>query len=267
LVSWWRGNCIEAAFHNLHWAEAEMVRLYSDDEVDAEIPEAVTRAEKGLNRDDPRRTAALKLLSMKDGPTKRIMLSKMVQIGHEATDRLHSRVRAFRNVVLVTALFLAFFVSIFVFWVAARPGAVPLCFPRPNGGMSCPTGAGLASVASPSDVKVVALLGLLGGALAAAVSIRNIKGTSAPYNVPVTLALLKFPAGALTALGGLIAITGGLVPGLTALDSQPQILAYALIFGYAQQLLTGLIDKRALNVLGNVPGKDPTQNRTPIQQF
>ncbi|MGH7535974.1 MAG: hypothetical protein ACREMG_10335, partial [Gemmatimonadales bacterium] len=40
-VSWWRGNCIEAAFDNLHQAEAEMVRLYSDDEVDAEIPEAV----------------------------------------------------------------------------------------------------------------------------------------------------------------------------------------------------------------------------------
>jgi hypothetical protein len=85
--------------------------------------------------------------------------------------------------------------------------------------------------------------------------------------VAVALALLKFPAGGLTALGGLIAIAGALVPGLTALDSQPQILAYVLVFGDAQQPLTGLIDKRALNVPGNVPGKDPTQNRTPIQQL
>ncbi|MGH3926963.1 MAG: hypothetical protein ACRDTT_29530, partial [Pseudonocardiaceae bacterium] len=259
-VSWWRGNCIEAAFHNLHRAEAEMVRLYSDAEVDAEIPEAVARAELGLNRNDPRRAAALKLLSIKDGAAKRIALSKIVRVGHEATDRLHTRVRVFRNIVLVTALLLAFFVSIFVFWVAAHSDAVPLCFTTTN---SCPAG----STQSPRDVQVVALLGLLGGALAAAVSIRNIKGTSTPYNVAIALALLKFPAGALTALGALIAITGGLVPGLTDLDTQPQILAYALMFGYAQQLLTGLIDKRALDLLGSVPSKDQDQDRTPVQQL
>lgn len=247
-----------------------MVRLYSDDEVDAEIPEAVARAEKGLNRDDPRRTAALKLLSMKDSATKRITLSKIVQSGHEATDRLNSRVRVFRNVVLVTALLLALFVSIFVVWVATHPSAVPLCFST-NAITSCPTGSGPASStdvqASSLNVQVVALLGVLGGALAAAVSIRNIKGTSAPYNVAVVLALLKVPAGAPTALGALITIAGGLVPGLTALDTQQQILAYVLMFGYAQQLLTGLIDKRALNLLDSVPSKDPTQNRTPVQQI
>jgi hypothetical protein len=79
----------------------------------------------------------------------------------------------------------------------------------------------------------------------------------------VALALLKFPAGAFTALAGLIAIGGELVPGFTALDTQPQILAYALLFGYAQQLLTGLIDKHALSLLSNVPGKDPAQDRLP----
>ena len=241
-----------------------MVRLYSDDEVDAEIPEAVARAEIGLNRDDPRRAAALKLLSMKDGAAKRITLSKVMQVGHEAVDRLHVRIRVLRNIILVTALLLAFFVSIFLFWVAAQPETVPLCFDIPNGGKSCPTGG---SAPSSADIKVVALLGLLGGALAAAVSIRNIKGTSAPYNVAIALALLKFPAGALTALGALIAIRGELVPGLTSLDTQQQILAYALMFGYAQQLLTGLIDKRALNLLDRVPSKDPDQDRTPMQQL
>jgi hypothetical protein len=258
LISWWRGNCIEAAFQNLHRAEAEMVRLYSDDEVDAEIPEAIARAEVGLNRDDPRRLAALRMAALKDDTLKRITLSKIVQIGHEATDRLHSRIRVFRNIVLITAILLALFISIFVVFVALHPGAVPLCFTTPDRIMHCPTGQGPSSA---GDVQVVALLGLLGGALAAAVSIRHVRGTSAPYNVAVVLALLKFPAGALTALGGLIAIGGELVPGLTALDTQPQVLAYALMFGYAQQLLTGLIDKRAMGLVNSVPRKDPAQDR------
>ena len=94
-----------------------------------------------------------------------------------------------------------------------------------------------------------------------AVSVRHVRGTSTPYNVAAALALLKFPAGALTAMGGLIAIGGALVPGLTALDTQPQILAYALLFGYAQQLLTGLIDKRAMDLVNSVPRKDPAQAR------
>ena len=259
-VSWWLGDSVDAAFHNLHRAEAEMVRLYSDDEVDAEVPEAIARTDIGLHRNDPRRCAALKLVSMKDPEAKRILLSKVVQIGHEAADRQHSRIRVFRNIVLVAAMLLAAFVAFFVFWVSKHPSAVPLCFTNPGSPTGhCPTGDGPSS----GDVRVVALLGLLGGALAAVVSIRNFRGTSAPHNVGVALALLKFPAGAFTALAALIAIGGGLVPGLTALDTQPQILAYALLFGYAQQLLTGLIDKRALSLLSTVPGKDPTQDRQP----
>jgi hypothetical protein len=73
-----------------------------------------------------------------------------------------------------------------VFWVAAHPGAVPLCFTTANV-TSCPTGQGQAS---SGDIQVVALLGLLGGTLAA-VSIRNTNGISTPYNMAIALALLK----------------------------------------------------------------------------
>ena len=79
------------------------------------------------------------------------------------------------------------------------------------------------------------LMGLLGGSLAAAVSIRNVQGAATPYDIPVALATLKVPSGALTAIAGLVAIRGNFVPGLSALDSQEQILAYALVLGYAQQ--------------------------------
>jgi hypothetical protein len=45
------------------------------------------------------------------------------------------------------------------------------------------------------------------------------------------------------------------VLGLSDLDSQRQILAYALVFGYAQQLATQFIDERAETLLAQVPSK------------
>jgi hypothetical protein len=52
-------------------------------------------------------------------------------------------------------------------------------------------------------------------------------------------------------------VRGGFVPGLSQLDSQPQILAYAFLFGSAQQLVTRLIDRQAQDILTKVPSKEP----------
>ena len=60
------------------------------------------------------------------------------------------------------------------------------------------------------------------------------------------------------------AFRGGFVPGLTNLDSQVQILAYAFLFGYAQQLFTKIIDKQGQTILGSVPSKDSGSARPEI---
>jgi hypothetical protein len=114
---------------------------------------------------------------------------------------------------------------------------------------------------APGDVTLVALFGLLGGALSGAFSIRKMHDQSTPYGVPVTLALLKLPAGALTAILGILLVRGAFVPGLSQLDTQPQILAYAFFFGIAQQVVTRLVDERAREVLGRVPTKTTPQDR------
>lgn len=264
--NWWRGTLIEAAYENLHAAEAEIAPLYEEPDIEAEVPEAVARVEAGLNRDDPRRLAAHKLPAMKPGAHKKAALRKIIEIGYAASDRQHSRVRSFRNIVLVTAMLIAIFVTAFTVVAAVQPSAVPLCFQPdpPAGPRYCPAGE---QSPSPLDVPIVVLLGLLGGALSAAISIRNLRGTSTPYGIPAALALLKVPAGALTAVGALIAIRGEFIPGLSALDSQEQILAYALVFGYAQQLLTRLIDKQAQTVLNSVPSKDSTVDRQAMAEW
>ncbi len=251
---WWRGTLVEAAYQNLHAAEGQLILLYDVTQLRAEIPSAVARAQATLTRDDPRRTDTLRLLT--HTPTQQTLeldrerLNRLTETGYAHSDQLHGRLRSFRNIVFEAATAITLFMAIFILIVAINPSWVPLCFATTGAKTVCPTGTGLPS--SP-DIVIVALLGLLGGVMAGAVSINKLRGTSTPYDVPTALALLKAPFGAMTAVGAIIFIRGGFVPGLSDLDSQVQILAYAFVFGYAQQLLTGLIDKQAQAVLDSVP--------------
>ena len=257
---WWTGTLVEAAFQNLHAARAQMVDVFDDDEIAAEIPSALARAQQTLHRDDPRRMIADALQSHEIA-RQRAFLRRAIEDAYDALDRQHERLRSFRNIILMLALCIAVLVAITIAGVWANPTIMPLCFPADGIAgtgdplLNCPTGTDVTSVSS-MDIVVVALLGLLGGALAATVSIRNLRGTSSPYDVPIALALLKVPLGAFTAILGLVAIQGDFVPGLSALDSQQQILAYALVLGYAQQVFTYSLDRKAQTLLNGLPAKD-----------
>jgi hypothetical protein len=115
---------------------------------------------------------------------------------------------------------------------------------------------------APGDVTLVALFGLLGGALSGAFAIRNLQGTSTPYSVPVALSLLKLPAGALTAIIGILLVRSEFIPGLSQLDNQPQVLAYAFVFGISQLIFTRYVDDRAQEVLSRVPSKGAAAQTT-----
>jgi hypothetical protein len=97
----------------------------------------------------------------------------------------------------------------------------------------------------------------MGATIAAVFALRKVRGTTDPYSVPVALALLKLPTGALTAVLGLLLIRGGFVPGFTGLDSAAQIIGWAIIFGYAQELFTQLVDRQAAAVLSASPASGP----------
>lgn len=257
---WWSGSLVDAAYQNLHAARAQMIDVYDDAEVCAEIPSALGRLQQTLHRDDPRRHVADSLGSQVIA-RQRAFLRRAIEDSYDALDRQHERVRNFRNIILLLALCIAVLVLITIGVVWTNASFMPLCFPADGTGadgsarFNCPTGSNF-SVPHGNDIIVVSLLGLLGGALAAAVSIRNLRGTSTPYDVPVALALLKVPLGAFTAILGLVAIQGNFVPGLSALDSQQQILAYALVLGYGQQVFTYSLDRRAQTLLDGLPAKD-----------
>jgi hypothetical protein len=186
------------------------------------------------------------------------------------------RVRSFRNVLLVSGGLLALLATVLAVVGMLSPTTIPLCFAPEESGEAivvCPTGQSApfstnrTTVATAGDIDdavrdtvhrvdvvLVEMVGLAAAAVAAAAAIRKIRGSSEPHGLPVALAVLKLPTGAVTALLGILLMRGGFVPGLSALDTSAQILAWALVFGYAQQLFTRLVDQRADNVLQSVRG-------------
>lgn len=253
-ANWWRGTLVEAAYRQMHTARAQMVDLYDESELLAEVPLAVARANATLHRDDPR-VLTVKELTECPPDVRRARVRRLVGDSYERLDLEHAQLRSFRNILLSAATFLTLITIGTLVFVAINPSLMPLCF---EGDIhACPTsewGPTAEPVPRSADILVVAVLGALGGALAATLSIRNLKGTSTPYDVPVALAALKVPMGALTAILGLVAIQGQFIPGLSQLDSQGMILAYALVFGFAQQALSRLLDQQAQNLLEGLPG-------------
>jgi hypothetical protein len=184
------------------------------------------------------------------------------------------RLRSFRNILAVTIIgliVLAIGVAIFGWFYPTR---VPLCFqPSLDNGQSvivCPTAysnrlqpsqlpgpelnAAVTQAAKPWDNLTVELVGLIAAAVVATIRIRKIRGSSEAPDLPVLLALLKLPMGAIIAFLGILLVRGGFIPGLSALDTPAQILSWALVFGFAQQLFTRLVDQQGQTVLDNVRG-------------
>jgi hypothetical protein len=278
VTNWWRGVLVETAYRQMHAAEAHLVELYDEHELQAEIPLAVARAQTALHRDDPRQWTVGQLREFPPALL-RPQLRRMMADSFAALDARHGQLRNFRNILLLAALLITALVAATLVVGFTWPRVMPLCFPNAvvvssdplmteQDRFNCPTRSPTDGPAS-GDILVVALFGLLGGALAASVSIRNLKGTTSPYDVPVALSLLKVPLGAFTAILALVAIRADFVPGLSTLDSQEQILAYALVLGFAQQVFTRLLDHQAQVLLEHLPSKDaadePPRPPTPRQ--
>jgi hypothetical protein len=205
--------------------------------------------------------------------------SRIVSIARGANSaglREQLRVRSFRTVLMVSSGVMTLLAVLLGLLGWLSPATLPLCFQPEQGGqivVICPTGqsSALASVPAgtaaqpqidavvrrtvrPADIAVVEVIGLIAASVASAVALRRIRGSSEPHGLPVALALLKLPIGALTAVLGLMLMRGEFLPGLSALDTSGQIMAWAIVFGYAQQLFTRFVDQQADSVLSEVRG-------------
>ena len=265
LQDWRSGGSIERAWRNLHGAEILLAEIVDLDELASQRPAVRSMAQRVLSPTDARTIAIEQRLSdeawksagedpVHDRRLRREYVAALTWVS-DACDKNFTRVRSFRNIVLATSVGLAVVAVALGLVGAASPNSLPLCFDPGTTAQVCPTGTDQGPTGG--DAALVLAVGLTAGAFAAALSVRGIRGTSTPYGVPVAIAWLKLPAGALTALFGMLMVHGGFVPGLSALDTQGQIIAYSIVLGYAQQVFTRLIDSQAQAVLDKAPSSEP----------
>ena len=252
---WLGGSAVNRAFVNLHAAQVLLAKHLPDERVDAQLRSAMIRVRTTMpptakRREDLEERLAAAEAANDGGMLKRWVLEKALEWSYATTDAQYARLRSFRNILSgVSIAVLCFSIGLAVMGLL-WPETLQLCFAGTTGRV-CPTGA----APTPKDALVIEVLGASGGALAAVLAVSKMQGTSTPYSVPLALAMLKLPFGALSALLGLLLIHGRFVPGLTDLDTSGQILAYAIVLGVAQQVVTALVDRRGQELLAGIPGK------------
>jgi hypothetical protein len=279
-TDWMSGASIERAMGNLNSAEVQIARYAPLDELEGWLPDIVSSVHRYLKPSDPRRCAVDAIANRAEpacplGEQDRRVLAWAMHGVNSSSEQQHIRVRSFRNIVLFTAAtLLAVAIGIAAVGIA-QPHLLPICF-QPADSVVCATAAqpfeegddllaAYRSLASSWDIVLIEAVGLVAAALAGAFSLHQIKGTSTPFSVPVALAVLKLPCGALTALLGMLLMRGEFVPGLSALDSSAQVIAWAIVFGYAQQVFTHLVDRQAHKVLDGVGTPEPAPDPPPRQ--
>ena len=102
-LDWWTGAPCEAAYVNLHEAKIALAQLLPDDQIQARIPEALARLQTMDVTDPRRRIVETRLVSNLSESQRRAEFQSATRIGMELKDQQHDRLRAFRNIVLVTA--------------------------------------------------------------------------------------------------------------------------------------------------------------------
>src|SRR5262249_39208867 len=81
-------------------------------------------------------------------------------------------------------------------------------------------------------------------------SLYRVRSSRSPEGLQFAQLILKLPAGALTALFGVVLLQSGILPPLSAV-ADARLAAYAVIFGFAQEAFTHFVDRRARNLLSN----------------
>ncbi|MEO3809332.1 hypothetical protein ABGB17_10065 [Sphaerisporangium sp. B11E5] len=264
---WLTGQAVEGAWSNTHSATVLLYGILPVEELEGRAPEVLATGRAYLPADDVRvQRLAARVAAGDVGERDRPLLQSVLRAAYQAAAVESGRVRSFRNMLLGGVLILTLIVGGLVALGAAFPSWIPMCGngtllatlgASPAMQQVCPTGTGMPS---HGDVPLVALLGMLGAALATAASLSTRSELATRYSLAVAQNLLKAPAGVATAILGLLILNSGFVPGFTGLSSQTAILVWAMVFGYAQQVVTRFVDQRANSLLQaaspNVPASE-----------
>jgi hypothetical protein len=265
------GKATDRAIANVREVEVTLLRFTPESELRWKVLDVLVQARLHLKSTDARLQKLEELEKLWDSRKARKGFSnadRELLVGtlhaayqEEAAER--SRLSSFTTLVFwaaVASSFIAIGIGIWVFFDERLESR--FCFPedpdKQNDNVQsliCPFG----DEPSWQGVWFVEFAGMLAAAVAGAVSLRKVRGSSTPYHVATSLLLLRLPVGALTAVLGIMLLSGKFFPGLTALDTPTQIIAWAMVFGVLQEVVTRMVDQQGRFLLDNVnaPGRDP----------
>jgi hypothetical protein len=166
---------------------------------------------------------------------------------------MHTGMRSFRNTLLIVSFGLTALLVLAGIWHAAEPHVLSFCTGTGTS-KKCPGGG---TTPAAGIVFEIELVGALGSLLAAAFLIGEFKTAPSRYNLLSGQLMLKIAAGAAAAILAILFLQSGLIvqpsKDVTTIEV---ILGYAALFGFSQQLLTRLVDKRASALIeGQEEGK------------
>lgn len=246
MSEWWTGTKLTAAWESVHDAEAELVEVGTNADVSSSLPglwswmqRAMTEAERASYKQKMEG-----MLSSKE-PLDRDLLRKAYQDVIRANNDVHTRMRSFRNTLVLVSTALALLLILLAAWHAANPDFLSFC----TGSAKAPTCPGGSHPMALTAFEVE-FVGALGGLLAAAFLIGNFKQAPSRYNLLPGQLMLKPVTGAATAMVAVLLLQSGLI---VEPKGQPTsievVLGYAALFGFSQELLTRLVDKRASAII------------------
>jgi hypothetical protein len=252
LKDWYSGAGVETAWSELHRAGERLLLIQDPVSVKDRIPDIDAALRSNLKADDPRLTpATIRLKAIEQlgaagmSATVREELRGYEQLANTAGDQAHANVRSLRNLLIVVGFFVSVGLAVVAGLHALAPDFMQLTGPPPAKG------------SAPDAVEVweVVAIGALGGMIAAIFTISKLGGFSGPYRLPAYQALIRVPAGAAVALAAVLLLQSGQIKGLSP-QSGLGLLAVALIFGYAPDVLLRMMDQKATSLLGQAQSKD-----------
>jgi hypothetical protein len=250
------GTRRDAAWSALHDASEALLMLYDE----PALRRQATRLERQLAHFDPadRHLKEYRALidRLRDPKVEadedmRAQLRDMLEAAHDMSDRFQRSMRAVRNQLVVACAAIG---GLLIFAAGAHAfntDIFSVCAGKSAQLQNdiCPDGS-----ASPDgfDVFGVQLIGALGGLLSAIVPYLTGQLVTGRYRLFLAQIWLKVQVGALSGFLGVLLLEGGLLAGLTVQQGS-KIYAYAAFFGFAQQALTGFIDRRVSSIAKQGP--------------
>ncbi len=188
---------------------------------------------KGEGQDGGAKTSAAKKNEA------RALLRQVYRDAIGVTESLQAEARMLRNTLLIASGALLTIILVVGIVNLLNADVFSLCADVGESKKVCPIG----TEPHRLDVFVVAIAGMLGGVLSVVIPLSTGERIKTPFRVFNHQLLLKVVAGAGTALAGILLVVSAFTSAI-AVNNEAMIIGYAVFFGFSQQAVTGILDRK-----------------------